>query len=243
MNVNLGRMRRTITPSGRGWQMAFVAIVVGALLSMTSLRSGTAWGATGGLPGTGNSSFNPAGDSEGNHCLSPNGADVNELLGVSEFLLVPGACEDLEAGEFYILFGPGSWMMGPAWLEVPGDFVPSAPTPLEDFLAKVRSFTFTVDPGTPRERSYRFQASDIVEVISLQDLFEEVPDFPVAVFLGKLPPLAPGDHRVAYFIEMADRHCDGLGSGLENCLAAGTTRLGSCLFTVVPPEPPVSRRP
>ena len=135
--------------------------LVSLLLATTSLTAYAAWGASGGLPGTGGKSFNPAADSEGNHCVSPEGVDANELLGISEYLLVPGACDAVPAGEFWVPL-TSAWTMSPSWEEVPADYTPS-PTPLEDFLSKVRSMTFTVDPGTARERSYRFAARDIRE--------------------------------------------------------------------------------
>jgi hypothetical protein len=52
-------------------QMALVACAAAVLLVTTSLTPGAAWGAAGGLPGTGDKSFNPAADTEGNHCVSP----------------------------------------------------------------------------------------------------------------------------------------------------------------------------
>jgi hypothetical protein len=122
----------------RGSQMAFGACLV-AVLVTTSLTAGAAWGATGGLPGTGDESFNPAADSESNHCVSPEGVDANELLGISEYLVVPGACDAVKTGEFYVPLTSPSWTMSPSWEEVPADYTPSAPTPLEDFLSKVRS--------------------------------------------------------------------------------------------------------
>jgi hypothetical protein len=61
--------------------------LVSLLLATTSLTAYAAWGASGGLPGTGGKSFNPAADSEGNHCVSPEGVDANELLGISEYRL------------------------------------------------------------------------------------------------------------------------------------------------------------
>jgi hypothetical protein len=218
----------------RGSQMALGACLVAVLLATTSLTAGAAWGATGGLPGTGDKSFNPAADSEGNHCVSPEGVDANELLGISEYLVVPGACDVVKTGEFYVPLTSPSWTMSPSWVEVPADYTPSAPTPLEDFLSKVRATTFTVDPGTARERSYRFAAPDILNVRNLRNFLPSAPDFPVVLFLAKLPPLPPGDHRFAFSIEMSARHCDGLGTASEHCLNAGTTRLGSCPFRVEP---------
>jgi hypothetical protein len=222
--------------------MAFGACLVAVLLATTGLTAGAAWGATGGLPGTGDKSFNPAADSEGNHCVSPEGVDANELLGISEYLVVPFFCDAVPAGEFWVPF-TAAWNMNTSWEEVPADYTPSAPTPLEDFLSKVRSETFTVDPGAARERSYRFAAQDILDARTARDFFPmSAPDLAIALFLPKLPPLPPGDHRIAFSIEMSARHCDGLGTASGyNCLNAGTTRLGSCPFTVVPRQSPASR--
>jgi hypothetical protein len=126
---------------------------------------------------------------------------------------------------------------------VPADYTPSAPTPLEDFVSKVRSMTFVVDPGTERERSYGFAAQDILDVRTVRDLFPETgPDWPIAFFLAKLPPLPPGDHQLGAVIDMSARHCDGLGTGpAAHCLAAGVTKLGVCPFTVVSRNEPASR--
>jgi hypothetical protein len=134
--------------------------------------------------------------------------------------------------------------MNSFWEAVPADYTPSAPTPRQDFISKVRSVTFTVDPGTKREHSYRYRAQDIMDVRTIHDFFPRTgPNWPIALFLAKLPPVAPGDHRVAFSIEMSARHCDGLGTDpAVHCLGAGTTRLGSCPFTVVPRNAP-ARRP
>jgi hypothetical protein len=216
--------------------------LVAVLLATTSLTAATAWGATGGLPGTGDRSFNPAGNTGDNHCISPEGVDANELLGISEQLVLPGVCDVVQAGDFYVYFN-APWSLNSSWEAVPADYTPSAPTPLQDFLAKVRSMTYVVDPGTKRERSYRFAAQDIMDVRSIHDFFPETgPDWPVALFLANLPPLPPGDHRLGALIEMSARHCDGLGTDPAfNCVGAGITELGSCPFTVVPRDTPASR--
>jgi hypothetical protein len=233
---------RRAVARARASQIAFGACLVAVLLATTSLTAGAAWGATGGLPGTGDKGFNPAADTEGNHCVSPEGVDANQLLGISEYLLVPGACDMIPAGEFWVPFTSASWVMNTSWEQVPADYTPSAPTPLEDFLSKVRSVTFTLDPGTAVERSYRFAASEVLDVRTIRDFYPvSDPPLPVALFLGKLPPLPPGDHRIAFSIEMSNRHCDGLGTAPGDCLNAGTTRLGSCPFTVVPRQSPTSR--
>jgi|GEM_PF-3664333 len=79
----------------------------------------TSVAAQGGLPGTGDLDFNPASDSENNHCIVPLtdplghilcgssalkavGCDLNAFYGVSEHL-VGGPCgRTIKAGEFYI---------------------------------------------------------------------------------------------------------------------------------------------
>jgi hypothetical protein len=209
--------------------------LVAVLLATMSLTAGVAWGAAGGLPGTGDKSFNPAGNTGDNHCVSPEGVDANQLLGISEQLVIPDACDELQTGEFYVFFN-AAWTMNSFWEAVPADYTPAAPTPREDFLSKLRSVTFTVEPGTRQERSYRYAARDVVDVRTVSDFFPETgPDWPIALFLAKLPPLAPGDHHIAASLEMSARHCDGLGTDpAAHCLPAGTTRLGVCPFKVVP---------
>jgi hypothetical protein len=211
--------------------MAVAAAAAAALLATTVVSAGAAWAAAGGLPGTGDEAFNPAGDSEDNHCVSPEGVDANQLLGISEQLLEPGQCEP-EVGDFWVPFTTASWTVNSSW-QVPADYTPSAPTPLEDFVSKVRSMTYIVDAGTARERSYRFRAQDIMDVRSIRDFLPVTgPDFPSALFLAKLPPLPAGDHTFDAVLEMSARSCDGFGTGPSNCLDAGTTRLGRCTFKV-----------
>jgi hypothetical protein len=225
-------------------QMAFGACVVAAVLATASLTAGAAWGAAGGLPGTGDKSFNPAGNTGNNHCVSPEGVDANELLGISQQLLQPDACNVVEAGEFYVPLGfPGFWWVNTFWEAVPAGYTPSAPTPREDFVSKVRSVTFVVDPGSKQQRSYHYRAQDIMDVRTIHDFFPVTgPDWPTVLFLAKLPPLSPGDHRLGTSIEMSARHCDGLGTNpVANCLAAGVTKLTVCPFMVVPRNARASR--
>jgi hypothetical protein len=214
--------------------MTLGACVVAVLLATASVTAGAAWAATGGLPGTGDTSFNPAGNSEDNHCISPEGVDANELLGISEQLVLPGVCDVVQAGEFYVFFN-ATWLLNTFSEAVPADYTPSAPTPLENFTSKVRSMTYVVDPGTTREQSYRFAPQDIMDVRTAHDFFPETgPDWPVALFLAKLPPLPPGDHRLVAVIDMSARHCDGLGTDpAAHCLGAGITKLTVCPFKVI----------
>src|SRR4051794_8272494 len=189
-------------------QMALGACVVAVLLATAGLTAGGAWGAAGGLPGTGDKSFNPAGNTGNNHCVSPEGVDANALLGISEQLVLPMICDGVQAGEFYVFFN-ATWTMNTFWEAVPADYTPSAPTPVADFTSKVRSMTFVVDPGTKQEHSYRFSARSIMDVRTIHDFFPLTgPNWPIAFFLAKLPPLPPGDHRIGATIDMSARHCD-----------------------------------
>ena len=237
--MNLNRMRKRTTRPMRGSQMAFGACLAAVLLAMSSLTAAAAWGARGGLPGTGDKSFNPGGPSGDNHCIGPEaGVDANQVLGISQ-PLVP--CVDPHAGEFYATIQ--GWQMNSVWETVPADYTPSAPTPLQDFISKVRSVTFVVDPGTKRERSYRYAAQDIIDVRTVRDFLPLTgPDWPIALFLAKLPPLPPGEHLVEQLFEMSARHCDGLGTvpGF-NCLPAGITSVNRCPFRVLPRSEAASR--
>jgi len=215
--------------------VGFAACVVAALLATMSLSASAAWGAAG-LPGTGDKGFDPGPRSTDNHCVSPEGVDANQLLGISQPLFLPGVCGDvIDAGEFYVPLGPGWLTMNTVWETMPADYTPSAPTPLEDFSSKVRAMIYVVDPGTKQERSYRYPAQNIMDVHTLHEFFPQTgPDWPVALFLPKLPPLPPGDHHLSTSIEMSARSCNGLGSASTDCLPAGITRLQVCPFTVVP---------
>lgn len=212
---------------------------VAAILAMPALTAGTAWGANGGLPGTGDMTFNPAGDAEGNHCVTSEGRDANEVLSVSEQLLAQGTgldCGPVSAGEFYIPIGGAMWFVNTSFEEVPADYTPAAPTPVEDFLAKAKSMTYVIDSGTPKEKTYSYRAGGIAVVHAESEFFPASgPDTPIFMFLAKLPPLPPGDHTYTTIIEMSARHCDGLGTSEFNCLEAGRTTFCEELpFTVVP---------
>jgi hypothetical protein len=173
------------------------------------------------LPGAGDTSFNPGPRSTDNHCVSPEGVDANQLLGISEPLFLPGACGDvIDAGEFYVPLGPGWLTMNTFWETTRADYTPSAPTPLRDFLSKVRSMIYIVDPGTSHERTYHYTAQNIIDLHTMHDFFPQTgPDWPVALFLPKLPPLPPGHHHLSTSIEVSSRSSTAWGSRLPTvCL-------------------------
>ena len=200
-----------------------------AFIACAAFGATAAAAATGGLPGTGDRLFDPAHHTGDNHCLEP---DANTELGFSEQLVLPGLCDVVEAGEFYV---PGvfPWHMNTTFESVPQGFVPTGATPAEDFVAKAGHVTYTVDAGTRAEKRYTFDVADIVNVYS----GEAVGFLPTAFFIAKLPPLPPGEHTVEAQLEMKARHCDGLGTARYNCLEPGV-QYDMCPlrmhFTVVP---------
>jgi hypothetical protein len=151
-----------------------------------------------------------------------------------------GSCGPVRTGEFYVPANSAtSWATNTSWEIVPDDYTPAAATPVEDFLSKVMSITYVIDPGTRFARSYRFRAQDVVTVVRQRDLFpiSGTDQLLFVSFLAKLPPLPPGDHTYDAFVEMSARSCDGLGireggPGLINCVPAGTTQLCRVDFTV-----------
>jgi hypothetical protein len=188
--------------------------------------------ATGGNPG-GTRAFDPAGDTEDNHCIAPSGNDWNELLDVSEQVL---RCPEVDSGEFS-LPTPG-WFTNTSFEAVPEGFTPKGGTPMQDFTNKVTSYRYVVDAGTSTERGFT-SAPATLRVIRLGDAFTHFPqgfeDFPFAIEVSSIPPQSIGDHSVDVFVTMRAMHCDGFSEvESESCLPAGETFLGSRQFTVRP---------
>ena len=164
-------------------------------------------------------------------CVIYNGIDLNEVLGVSERIVRQPWCYQVNAGEWYIpLWG---WFGATSYANVPSPYPLAGATPLEDFLAKLVAVRYVVDPGTPKERSYRFDGRDIPRVIGTTDQIEAGPIAAVVHFVAKLPPLSPGVHRFQTFVELSAAHCDGLGTAPENCAPPGETFVFGCPFAVI----------
>jgi hypothetical protein len=70
----------------------------------------------------------------GNHCVHPNGTDLNALYGISE-QIVTRFCPEVLAGEHWTAPGP-PWQMNTSFESMPDGFVPAGATPLDDFRAK-----------------------------------------------------------------------------------------------------------
>jgi hypothetical protein len=155
-----------------------------------------------------------AGNSDGNHCIAPWGADLNEEWGVSE-AIVWAFCTEVGAGQDWRV--AAGWGVSTTFKKVPKGFVPAGETPLEDFLAKFVAYKVVIDPGTTKERVYTF-TDPAGLLISVSDDGAGIN----GVTMGTLDPLSIGTHFVASYWVMSAMHCDGGGRSIEfNCLAAG----------------------
>lgn len=195
---------------------------------------GVAYAARGGTPGTGDTSFDPGAGTGSNQCINANGVDLNQAYGFSE-QIVTGGCRTVGAGEFYTR--TIGWFTAPSWQSVPAGYVPSASTPMQDFLSKVTVMQ-VVDPGTPNQRTYLFPGGASFVLISLgainPSLEPPSSSYPLAVSVGKLPPLQPGTHVVVSSLVMSALHCDGLNADpTDGCIGPGVVPFFETTFTVV----------
>jgi len=162
-----------------------------------------------------------AGNSEGNHCIFPGGTDFNEVWGVSE-AIVWFNCTTVGAGQDWRV-GQG-WGMEATFKKVPKGFVPAGATPLDDFLAKFVGVKYVVDPGTARERVYRF--TDVSRLLVGPGAAVN------GVTMGTMNALSVGSHAVEAYWTMSATHCDGFVKG--GCLPAGDSLAFASTFEVTP---------
>ena len=166
------------------------------------------------------------------HCVTGDGIDLNDVLAVSETIVLQPDCFEVDAGESYIPFG--YWVTAKSYESVPSPHPLAGSTPIEDFLGKVEAVRYVIDPETRRPRSYRFEARHVVRQGTLDQIVAGGPALPVVYFLAKLPPLPPGVHNTKILVEMSAGHCDGLGTAPENCLPEGEADFLGCPFVVLP---------
>jgi len=163
-----------------------------------------------------------------NHCIAPNGIDLNVLFGISKQIVTP-YCNQVDSGEQWTAAGP-AWFMNTSFEAVPEEFVPAGANPPEDFLAKFVAIKYVVDPGTRQEQTY-------VYPISNKLWSGAVAGFP-AVWpgtLSKLPPMSVGEHFVVVYWVFSAMHCDGLAAVVdENCLGPGEVPYVAVRFEVTP---------
>jgi hypothetical protein len=164
---------------------------------------------------------------EGNHCIAPQGVDLNEFFGVSE-QIVSSFCREVGSGEHWTM--SLSWSMNHTFEAVPAGFVPVGATPLEDFLAKFSGVKYVIDPGTEHSRTTVFRNVGDLFIGTFEGLPRVSP-----ITLGTLNPLPVGEHTVVVYWEFSAMHCDGKGVVLdENCIPAGESTRNAVTFEVTP---------
>jgi hypothetical protein len=89
-----------------------------------------------------------------NHCIAPDGTDLNELYGISA-QFVTSFCKEVGSGEKRL--APGApWFVSRAFDAVPPEFEPEGTNPQEDFFAKFVEIKYVIDRSTVKEKTVVF---------------------------------------------------------------------------------------
>lgn len=163
----------------------------------------------------------------GNHCFTPTGDDLNAVFGTRDAFVAP-FCSVVHVGDRWravlrVQAAGGDYVF-------PAGYAPSRVPLDDDFLAKLVSARFVVDPRTARERSYRFKAKELV--IQKGGL----PDGSrfVRWVTPSLHPLPPGDHTVAEYVTLGADFWDGFGLDPNvNLIPRGESAVGAVAFSVI----------
>src|SRR5688500_1160148 len=105
---------------------------------------GALWGATA-------AAAKPA----GNHCISPAGDDLHQVLGPRNAFIAPFCTQAVTGDKWRAVLRVA--VAGDDYV-FPVGYEPSQPLLDEDFLAKFVSARYVVDAGTRQERTYVFRA-------------------------------------------------------------------------------------
>lgn len=220
-------------------------IKVGLTICIASVAlTAPAMAAQGGVPGPSQQTgrgFDPASDTEGNHCYIPVGddrwIDLNEVSGRSEQFVETRFCPTAEAGEHVI---PAcTWEVSKSNGVFPAGYEPSEATPAEDFMSKLEAVKIVMDPGTRQERTYYFAPSPrLFNVEQADDVFGEYSLGGISIgLMPTLPPQSIGDHVAEMWVVMNAAHCDGYGEDPAwNCLPEGESFYVRRRFTVTQRE-------
>ena len=163
------------------------------------------------------------------HCVAPNGVDINANLGISAAVVAP-FCPEIKAGDQWVR--AQFWTEAKTWEHVPDGFVPVGATPLEDFVAKFVAIRYVVDQGTSHEFAVEFATGP--SLWTHEHPLNPNIDLASAMTLGTIRPLRVGPHTVTSFWIFSDVHCDGFSSVFEeSCAPAGAFDAGTDSFDVV----------
>jgi hypothetical protein len=122
----------------------------------------------------------------------------------------------------------------------PPDYTPYDPDPMKDFMARLESATYVLQPSgrtftfTARQLRHDLYPSTIGAVFGGSGQFPDAwNDLRALVMLPPLPPLRPGSYTVGVSVTFAGGWCDGTSDDISACLPAGTTFFYSREFTAV----------
>jgi hypothetical protein len=163
------------------------------------------------------------------HCVAPNGIDINANLDISAAVVAP-FCPEIKAGDRWV---PAQfWTHAKTWEQMPDGFIPANATPLEDFVEKFVAIRYVVDQGTSHEFAVEFANGPSLWTDE-HPLNPDI-DLASAMTLGTIRPLSVGPHTVTSFWTFSDVHCDGFSSVFEeSCVPAGVFDGGTASFVVV----------
>ncbi len=162
------------------------------------------------------------------HCINPDGVDLNELHGINK-RIVTDFCPITYSGEQWI--PAAAWITNTTHEVIPAGYVPSRPTPIEDFNAKVVSVRYVIDEGTRRERTYRFPAREVLHTGGIYP----GPDLPITGILAVLKPVSIGTHTVDIYVTLSADHWDGFDTiPEEDLIPAGENLWTRTTFDVRP---------
>lgn len=172
----------------------------------------------------------PADSTRTEHCVAPNGVDMNAYLDLSAAVVAP-FCPQIKAGDWWVR--AHFYTAAKTWEQMPDGYVPAGATPLEDFAAKFVAIRYVVDEGTPNEFTVEFANGPLLW--TGQHAIN--PDIALAspMTLGSIRPLRVGPHTVRTFWIMSDMQCDGWSAVVEeSCFpGAGPYDSGTISFEVV----------
>ena len=161
-----------------------------------------------------------------NHCISPDGTDLNALYATRDAFITP-FCTEAHVGDWWrpVL----RFVVGSNFDVTPQGYEPIGATPLEDFFLKFVSAEYVVDPGTRRERHYSFAVDELfIDTGSVPDGTE------FARWSPRLHPLPPGPHTLAIYGTTTADFWDGVGlDPAVNFVPAGTSLAVTEEFTVI----------
>lgn len=179
-------------------------------------------------------------------CVLPWGPDLNAVLGTRlEIITGEGGCDaEIAAHRRYaqllvfIFNDPGGSAAVP--LRYPPGYVPLDPDPLRDFLRRLSSTTYVLEPSghsityTVHQLRHHLYPSTVGAVFGGSGQSpDEWNSLRTVTVLPPLPPLRPGAYTTSVSITFEQMWCDGTSDDPASCLPAGTLPIYSRDFTAV----------